>query len=152
MLCKVTHCAGCILANTRPHQLHWGDWEVGGTATISCIECSQVAGLIQKSVETPQKASSLRTAYQLQFEQTFHFSMKKGAAYKAISKYWNRTGWVSKVWPFLLCRIEVMWLTIEGKYHLQLLHKQAHDKRFAGSLLHVHAYIYRTNRPVACKD
>ena len=25
MLCKVTHCAGCILANTRPHQLCWGD-------------------------------------------------------------------------------------------------------------------------------
>ena len=22
MCCKVTHCTGCILANTRPHQLH----------------------------------------------------------------------------------------------------------------------------------
>ena len=29
MLCKVTHCAGCVLANTRPHQLHLGDWEMG---------------------------------------------------------------------------------------------------------------------------
>ena len=26
MLCKVTHCAGHILANTRPRQLHWCDW------------------------------------------------------------------------------------------------------------------------------
>ena len=25
---KVSHCAGHILA-TRPHQLHWGDWEMG---------------------------------------------------------------------------------------------------------------------------
>ena len=52
MLCKVTHCTGRILTNTRPHQLHWGDWEVGwgdywemGTS-ISCIECSHVAGLM----------------------------------------------------------------------------------------------------------
>ena len=29
MLCKVTHCAGRISANTRPHQLRWGDWEMG---------------------------------------------------------------------------------------------------------------------------
>ena len=53
MLCKVTHCAGRVSANTRPHQLHWGDREMG-TAT-SCIVCSQVAGLIQKSAETPRK-------------------------------------------------------------------------------------------------
>ena len=59
MLCKVTHCTGCVLTNTRPHQLHWGDWEMGwgdwemgwgdywemGTS-ISCLECSQVAGLM----------------------------------------------------------------------------------------------------------
>ena len=51
MLCKVTHCAGRISANTRPHQLRWGDREMG--TAISCTECSQVAGLIQKSVETP---------------------------------------------------------------------------------------------------
>ena len=25
----VTRCAGCISANTRPHQLCWGDWECG---------------------------------------------------------------------------------------------------------------------------
>ena len=53
MLCKVTHCAGHISANTRPHQLRWGDREMG--TTISCTECSQVADLIQKSVETPRK-------------------------------------------------------------------------------------------------
>ena len=53
MLCKVTHCTGCVSANTKPHQLRWGDWEMG--TAISCIECSQVAGLIQKSAETPRK-------------------------------------------------------------------------------------------------
>ena len=42
MLCKVTHCAGRVLANTRPHQLRWGDREMG--TAISCTECSQVAG------------------------------------------------------------------------------------------------------------
>ena len=47
MLCKVTRCAGRVSANTRPHQLRWGDREMG-TAIISCVECSQVAGLIQK--------------------------------------------------------------------------------------------------------
>ena len=36
-----------VSANTRPHQLRWGDREMG-TAIISCVECSQVAGLIQK--------------------------------------------------------------------------------------------------------
>ena len=35
------------------HQLRWGDREKG--IAISCIECSQVAGLIQKSVDTPRK-------------------------------------------------------------------------------------------------
>ena len=53
MLCKVTHCAGRVSANTRPHQLHWGDREMG--TAISCTECSQVAGLIQKLAETPRK-------------------------------------------------------------------------------------------------
>ena len=53
MLCKVTHCAGRVSANTRPHQLRWGDREMG--TAISCTECSQVAGLIQKSVETLRK-------------------------------------------------------------------------------------------------
>ena len=45
--------AGRVLANTRPHQLCWGDRETG--TAISCTECSQVAGLIQKLVETPRK-------------------------------------------------------------------------------------------------
>ena len=26
---KVTHCAKSVSAITRPHQLHWDDWEVG---------------------------------------------------------------------------------------------------------------------------
>ena len=28
MLYKVAHCAGRVLANTRPHQLLWSDWEM----------------------------------------------------------------------------------------------------------------------------
>ena len=62
MLRKVTHCAGRVSANTRPHQLRWGGWEMG--TAISCTKCSQVAGLIQKLVETPRtsKAPSLRPA------------------------------------------------------------------------------------------
>ena len=35
MLCKVTHCTGCILANTRPHQLCWSDQEMG--TAIPCM-------------------------------------------------------------------------------------------------------------------
>ena len=54
MLRKVTHCAGRVSANARPHQLCWGDWEMG--TAISCTECSQVAGLIQNLVETPRSA------------------------------------------------------------------------------------------------
>ena len=34
-----------ISANKRPHQVRWGDQEMG--TAISCTECSQVAGLIQ---------------------------------------------------------------------------------------------------------
>ena len=44
MLCKVTHCTGRISANTRPHQQHWGDREMG--TAISCTKCSQDAGFI----------------------------------------------------------------------------------------------------------
>ena len=29
MSSKVTHCAGRVSANTRPHQLHWDHWEIG---------------------------------------------------------------------------------------------------------------------------
>ena len=61
MLCKVSHCAGRISANTRPHQLRWGDREMG-TAIISCVECSQVAGLIQKVGGSSLEASSLCAA------------------------------------------------------------------------------------------
>ena len=53
MFCKVTHCAGCISASTRPYQLCWGYQEVG--TAISCTECSQMAGLIQNLVDTSQK-------------------------------------------------------------------------------------------------
>ena len=42
MLYKVTHCA--CSANTRPHQLHWGDREMG--TAISCTKYSQLADLI----------------------------------------------------------------------------------------------------------
>ena len=55
MLCKVTHCAGRVSANTRPHQLHWGDREMG-TAIISCVECSQVAGNYTASYTTIKKS------------------------------------------------------------------------------------------------
>ena len=54
MLCKVTHCAGHILANTRPHQLCWGNREMG--TAISCTESSQVADLIQKVGRSSSKA------------------------------------------------------------------------------------------------
>ena len=62
MLRKVTHCAVSISANARPHQLRRGDWDVG--SAISCTKCGQVAGLIQKLVETPRssKAPSLHAA------------------------------------------------------------------------------------------
>ena len=60
MLCKVTHCAGHVSANTKPHQLRWGDQEMG--TAISYTECSQVAVLIQKSPKTPCKAPSLSAA------------------------------------------------------------------------------------------
>ena len=47
MLRKVTHCAGRVSTNTRPHQLRWGDREMG--TVISCTECSQVAGQASKT-------------------------------------------------------------------------------------------------------
>ena len=60
MLCKVTHCTWRISANTRPHQLRWGDQEMG--TAISCIKRSQVAGLIQRVGRSSLEASSLRAA------------------------------------------------------------------------------------------
>ena len=53
MLYEVTHCTEHVSANTRPHQLHGGDWEMG--TAISCIECSHMAGLILKVVENLRK-------------------------------------------------------------------------------------------------
>ena len=41
---QIMHYAGHVLDNTRPHQLCWGDREMG--TAISCTECSQMAGLI----------------------------------------------------------------------------------------------------------
>ena len=34
-LCKVIHCAGCVLTNTKPHQLSWDDWEMGPAIQLS---------------------------------------------------------------------------------------------------------------------
>ena len=47
MLCKVTHCARCALANIRPHNhnLCWVDQEMG-----TAISHNQVAGLMLKDV------------------------------------------------------------------------------------------------------
>ena len=56
MLCKVIHRTGRVSANTRPRQLHWGNREMG--TAISCIECSQMAGIVQKSVETRESTVS----------------------------------------------------------------------------------------------
>ena len=60
MLCKVTHCAGRVSDNIRPHQLRRGDREMG--TAMSCIKCSQVAGLIQKVGGSSLEASSLCAA------------------------------------------------------------------------------------------
>ena len=61
MLCKVTHCTGHISANARPHQLHWGDQDMG--TAISCTKCGQAADLIQKVCTVSfLKASSLYAA------------------------------------------------------------------------------------------
>ena len=37
MLCKITHCARHILANTRPHQLSWDDWEMGTALSAAIV-------------------------------------------------------------------------------------------------------------------
>ena len=34
MLPKVTQCTGYTLANTRPHQIHWGDQEHAGSERL----------------------------------------------------------------------------------------------------------------------
>ena len=54
---KVTHHAGRVLANSRPHQLRWGDCEMG--TAISFTKCSQIASRIQKMGIRSPKASYL---------------------------------------------------------------------------------------------
>ena len=58
MLCKVIH------RNTRPHQLRWGDWEMG--TAILWSECSQTTRLIQKVARDSSKALTLCAAVLLQ--------------------------------------------------------------------------------------
>ena len=60
VLCKITHCTERVSTNTRPHQLCWGDREMG--TAISCIKYSQVAGLIQRVGRSSSEASSLCAA------------------------------------------------------------------------------------------
>ena len=60
MLCKVAYLAGRILANARPHQLHWGDQKMW--TAISYTECSQMVGLICKASRDSSKAQSLCAA------------------------------------------------------------------------------------------
>ena len=40
---QVTYCAGCVSANSKPHCLCWGDWEMGTT-----INVQNAATFIQK--------------------------------------------------------------------------------------------------------
>ena len=51
---------GVFSTNTRPHQLHWGGWEMG-TAT-SWTECSRVTHLIQKVSRSFSKVLSFHAA------------------------------------------------------------------------------------------
>ena len=74
MFRKVTHCAGRGSANTRPHQLRWGDQEMG--TAISCTKCSQVAGLIQKLVETPRTSC---THLHIHEQSMNHISLNKAS-------------------------------------------------------------------------
>ena len=49
-LCKVIHCAGCVLTNTKPHQLSRDDREMG--PATSRTKYSQVASLINMVVRS----------------------------------------------------------------------------------------------------
>ena len=44
MICIVTHCIGCISTNTRPHQLHWDDWEMGSAVLCMQIHAQNAVG------------------------------------------------------------------------------------------------------------
>ena len=56
----------------RPHQLHWGDWEMGTAIScmeysqmaISCIECSQMAGLMLKANQRTKTGEAWERGYQ----------------------------------------------------------------------------------------
>ena len=37
ILCNVTHCTGRVSPSIRPHQLRWGDWEMGSAKCILYI-------------------------------------------------------------------------------------------------------------------
>ena len=43
-LCKVTHCAGRVSANTRPHQVRWGDREMGTAQRRTACKLSKTGG------------------------------------------------------------------------------------------------------------
>ena len=61
VVCKVTHCAGCISANTRPPQLHWDNREMG--TTISCANTVRGLASSRRLVELSfSEASSLHAA------------------------------------------------------------------------------------------
>ena len=60
MLCTVTHCAGRVLANTRPHHLYWGHLKKG--TAITYTKYSEVAGLIQIVGISSSKVPSLHAA------------------------------------------------------------------------------------------
>ena len=63
MLYKVIHCAGHILANTRPHQLHWGDREMGQVQNaVRWLALFKRCGLIEMVCRDFLKAPSLISA------------------------------------------------------------------------------------------
>ena len=43
-LCKVTRCTGHVLANTRLHQLYWGDRQMYDTLNSRNLTCAVVFG------------------------------------------------------------------------------------------------------------
>ena len=49
-----------VSANTSPHQLRWGDWEM--VTAISCSKCSQMAGLIYTTSGNSSNVASLCAA------------------------------------------------------------------------------------------
>ena len=49
-VCKVTHCTGRISANTRPHQLRWGDREMETVFTFRFITFIRLYKLLGSTV------------------------------------------------------------------------------------------------------